>query len=218
MSGGNGSGQHGSKVQWVALVVSVIALAIGTFNAVRAYKAQEQGNHIAQKNAELQKQLQAQSIKVQKQLQAQSTKVQEQLQAQSHAAEIRSSAQQVVITTSPAQPSPTQTVQGVTVNNGTHKKITQVYIIFTTGSKYTIVDSAYYDSLAPCTSMTLSFAPSFSPPVDWDAWLYFTDADGNIWLSDLVNNFSKQTKVPSGGQDVRSELNLSSSLSGFCGQ
>lgn len=218
MSGGNDSGQHGSKVQWVAVVISVIALSIGTFNTVRAYKVQEQGNHIAQKNAELQKQLQAQSLKFQEQLQAQSIKVQEQLQAQSHAAEIRSSAQEVVLTTSPAEYSPAQTVQGVTINNETHKKITQIDIVFTTGSKSTIVDSAYYASLAPCTYMTLSFAPSFSPPVDWDAWIYFTDADGNIWLSDLGGHFSQETKVPSGGQDVTSELKLSSSVSGFCGQ
>jgi hypothetical protein len=209
MSGGNGSGQHGSTVQWVAVVVSVIALLAGAYNAVRAYKAQEQSNHIAQKNAELQKQLQAQS-----------DKFQEQLQAQSHAAEIRSSAQQVVLTTSPAEYSPGQTVQGVTVNNGTHKKITRIYIVFTTGSKYTIVDRAYYDSLAPCTYMTLSFASSFPglPLVDWDAWIYFTDADGNIWLSDLFGHFSQQTNVPPEGQDVTGELNLSSSVLGFCGQ
>jgi hypothetical protein len=208
MSGGNGSGQHGSKVQWVAVVISVIALSIGTFNAVRAYKAQEQGNHVAQKNAELQKQLQAQSLKFQAQL-----------QAQSHAAEIRSSAQQVVITTNPAEYSPAQPVKGVTINDGTHKKITQIYVLFTTDPNSTIVDSAYYDSLAPCTYMTLSFASSFPPFVaNWDAWLYFTDADGNIWLSDLHGYFSKVTTVPPGGQDVTRELKLSSSVGGPCGQ
>lgn len=203
----NGSGQHGSTVQWVAVVVSVIALMVGGFNAVRAYKAQEQANHIAQKNAELQKQLEAQS-----------NKFQEQLQAQSHAAEIRSSAQQVALTTSPAEYSSGQTVQGVTINNGTHKKITNIHILFATGAKGTILDYAYYDSLAPCTYMTLSFGPSFPSLANWDAWLYFTDADGNIWNSDLFGTFSKVTEVPSGGQSVTDELNLSSSAMGFCGQ
>jgi hypothetical protein len=209
-SGQNGSGQRGKKVEWVAVIVSVIALSASGFNAIRAQKAQDQANH-----------LQEQAIKIAQQndrIAQKNTELQKQLQAQSQAAQIRSSAQQVVLTTSPAEYSPGQSVQGVTIDNGTHKEITAIYLVFTTGTKYSIVDSAHYASLAPCTYMTLSFGPNWSPlPSDWDAWIYFTDADGNVWLTDLSGHFQKATHVPSAGQSVANELVLSSSNLAFCG-
>jgi len=205
----NDSGQPGSKVAWVAVVVSIIALLASAFSAVRAQKAQEQANHL---------QAQANHIAQQNDRIAQKgTDLQKQLQMQSQAAGIRSSAQQVVLTTSPPEYSAGQAVQGVTIDNGTNKKITNVYVLFTTGPKNYIVDSANYPSLAPCNYMTLSFDPSFSRPADWDAWLYFTDADGNVWTSDLFGQFQKVAQVPSEGLPVTNELAISSSALRFCG-
>jgi hypothetical protein len=198
-----GSGRHGTTAQWVAVIVSVIALFVGGYGVFLANGAQDranhiaqQSNHIAQKNDELQKQL----------------------QAQNQAANARSSAEQVVLTTDPAEYSADQSVQGVIIDNGTHKLISNITVLFTTGSKHYISDRAYYPSLAPCTYMTLSFDSSFSTPADWDAWIYFTDADGNVWLTDLFGNFQKATSVPPEGQSVTDELTLSSSSLTICGQ
>jgi hypothetical protein len=224
MSGGwpdygqDGSGERESRVHWVAVIVAFAALLVSGFTAYRAQMAQDKANS-----------LQEQSIKVAEQndrIAQKNTELQKQLQAQGQAAQIRSSAQQVVLTTSPAELSPGQPVQGLTIDNGTHKEITAIYVIFTTGPRYAIADSAYYPSLTPCMSMTLSFGPNWSPlPVnDWDAWIYFTDADGNVWLTDLSQtHFQKITsaqsarQAQSAGQPVTKELVLSSSSLNFCG-
>jgi hypothetical protein len=197
-------------LQLAAVIISVIALLTSGFGAYRAYKAQEQANHIAQENARI--------AQENVQLQKQNVEFQKQLQAQSQAAAVRSSAQQVVLTTSPAEIPFGRSAQGVTIDNGTYKKITNITLFFTTGAKNAIVDYSNYSSLAPCSYLTLSFTSSFSLPYYWDAWIYFTDADGNIWLTDLNGHFSKATQVPSGGQSVSSELNISSGVPGFCGQ
>lgn len=198
-----GSGRHGSTAQWATVIVAFIALLGSGYSAVRANRAQEQANHIAQQSNRI----------AQK-----NDELQKQLEAQNQAAQARSSAQQVVLTTDPAEYSPDQGVQGVTIDNGTHKLISNITVLFTTGSKHIITDRVDYPSLAPCMYMTLSFDPSFSTPVDWDAWIYFTDADGNIWLTDLFGNFQKVTSVPSEGQSVTAELTMSSSTLRFCGQ
>jgi hypothetical protein len=204
------SGSGHSWLQLATVIISVVALLASAFGAYRAYKAQEQANHIAQENARI--------AQENVQLQKQNVAFQKQLQAQNQAAAVRSSAQQVVLTTSPAELVLGQSAQGVTIDNGTYKKITNITLFFTTGAKSAIVDYSSYPSLAPCSYLTLSFAPSFSLPYYWDAWIYFRDTDGNIWLTDLNGNFLKVTRVPSGGQPVFSDLNISSGVLRFCGQ
>ena len=197
------SASDSKMVDWVAVGISLIALFVGGFGAFRAYKAQEQSNHIEQENNSI----------AQKNID-----LQKQLQAQSQAANERSAAQQIVLTTSPAELAPGQGVQGVTIDNGTHKEITNMDIVFTTGANAEIVDYSNAPSvLAPCSYLTLSFSSSFSPPADWNAWLYFTDADGNEWLTNLFGVLSKATPAPSGGQDLAGEIGIASSTLEFCG-
>jgi hypothetical protein len=203
------SGQHKSKVHWVAVgvsfvavVVSVIALVASINNGDRAYNAQKQANDIAQENDRIAQE---------------NVRLQNQLHAQNQAAEVRSSAQEVVLTTNPGVSSAGQEVQGVTIENQTHMKVTNIYVLFTTWPKSEIVDYAYYAWLGPCTNMTLPFAPSLSLPTNWNAWLYFKDADGNMWVSDVLGSyFSKGKQVPSGGQLVTNELKPLYAISTIC--
>jgi len=197
------SASDSKVVDWVAVVISLIALFVGGFGAFRAYKTQEQSNHIEQENNSI----------AQK-----NVDLQKQLQAQSQAANEQSAAQQVVLTTSPAELAPGQAVQGVTIDNETYKEITSIDVVFTTGANSEIVDYSNEPSvLAPCSYLTLSFPSSFSLPADWNAWLYFTDADGDKWLTNLFGDLSKAKPVPSGGQDLAAELGIASSALGFCG-
>ena len=172
-----------NRPQWAATVVAVIALLAGLFGTFRAYRAQQQANSIAQENIVVQKQL----------------------QEQSQASQARAQAQSVAITTFPPEVIVGQGAQGIVVDNGSRVTITSVEVVFTNGSTGIISAVSPIPWLTACETVELQFTSSYSPPAGFDAWLYFSDANGNIWLTDLLGHLYKVKEEPN-GTNVSSEL------------
>jgi hypothetical protein len=188
---------------WVAVILSVVALAAAGYSTYRTNQAQEKANNIAQENVRLAEE----NINFQKQL-----------QAQSQAAKARAAAQSVFITTVPPPGVAGQGSQGVAINNGARETITKVEVVFT-NTAGGIVAVANIPVIDACDTVQLNFTDSYAPSGTYDAWLYFRDQSNRLWLTDLFGSFSEVNQEPTGA-DVTNELSITSGTvaQGTCDQ
>jgi hypothetical protein len=193
-----------SVTDWVAILLSIAAVGVALYGVHRTSQVQGQANSIARENVRVAQE---------------NITLQEQLQTQNQAAQARAAAQSVVIRTDPAGIFAGTPAQGVVIDNGAKDTIVDVVVAFV-NSANVIVAISHIPVINGCNTVQLNWTTYYTPPTNFDAWLYFKDQNGSIWVTDLYGYFSEIKQEPAGFTDVSQELSASSGnvLQGACGK
>jgi hypothetical protein len=207
-----------SKVDWIAIAVSIAALVASTLSIILSYHAQQQANAISRENTKLQQE----NIRLQESVQAQSSAAAERNRAAEVSVEILSG-----------------TVKDVIVSNASNSQIGNIVVVFLSANWAALPASTrypdgilYLGNMPSCSQDLIPFSVTLSKnkivylPGPDNAVLYFTDPDGNYWTTDQSGTLSKVNevrapKVPyrTAAQDITSDFKPNISQSGLssCG-
>jgi hypothetical protein len=168
------TGAPSSKADWIAIVVSIAALLVSTLSIALSYHSQQQANAISRENAKLQQE---------------NIRLQESIQAQSNAAAERNRAAAVSVEILGSE-------KGVVVSNASNSQIGNIAVVFLAVDWAALPASTrspdgilYLSNMPACTQDILPFSVTLPDdsivnlPGPDNVVLYFTDPDGNYWMT-----------------------------------